>query len=617
MTALRQALGEKAQAPKFIATITGRGYQFIGDVRVDDHEESQPHDHDRRLWPFVAGGSVVAGLIALISWMGSDEPLTSAPALEQFGQLSPRLVTDFHGSHSQPTLSPDGTMMAWLSDIDGEPHVWVGNLQDGDPIQITRGDLAADSPSWSPDNSRIIYERLGPEQVSIYSVDTLGTSPPRLLLEGGANPSYALRSDQFVFTRGRQIWLADGDGRNSREIENLPVDQGFADRMPSLSPDGTLVAFIHAEAGPIGNLWVIESEPGAEPRQLTTFDIEDLRAVYSPTFSPTGDELVFSVGEKNGTMGLWRIPVGGGEPTALTSGSGTFNFPAVSANGNRVVYTDRRLTSKLVVVSPDTGESRAIYESRHPVVLPVASPSGRQIVFFSPVANGAQVMTIGVDGRSLQQRTSDDDGINTLPIFGSDEDTIYYYAGDKFIRQHLDEDRKEVVLENFHWSTRNWPAVFEDRLAYHEIDRTAGTSRSVIKNLTDSTEVELPVTLQAMSWSRDGREMLGFARPPEGLTICDVEGLKCEALSHLGAAVRGYLPRWSRDEQRIFFLRWSEAAECCDLWVVNRDGSGGELLTHLDGFDMKNNYFGVTDKDEVFYNVVDGGDDEIWLVVAE
>ena len=617
MTSLRQALGENAQTPRFVATIKGRGYQFIGDVRVVDSETPHKADDNRRIWPFLAGGAAAVGLVLATFWINANGPPESSTVLDEFNKLSPRLVTDFHGSHSQPTLSPDGTMMAWLSDIDGTPHVWVGNLQEGDPIQITHGDLAADSPSWSPDNSRIIYERAGPKGKSIYSVDTLGTSPPRLLLEGAENPSYAQRSDQFVYTRGRQVWIASGDGSNARKIENLPIDQGFAERMPALSPDGSLIAFVHAEAGPIGNLWVIESRPGAKPRQLTAYDLNELQSVHSPTFSPNGEEIVFSLIEKNGTSGLWRIPVDGGEPEVLTTSSGTFNFPAVSANGRRVVYTDRRLSSKLVVINPDTAERRTIYESRRMVVLPMASPSGSQIVFFSPLSSGAQVMTIASDGRSLRQRTSNDGGMNTLPIFGAEEDAIYYYADDKFIRQHLDEGRTEVILENFHWSTRNWPAIFEDRIAYHEMDRTVGKKRAVIHNISDASDIELPVAMEALSWSQDGRELLGFVRNPGDITICDVESLSCEALSSLGTPVRGYLPRWSRDEQRIFFLKWSASSECCDLWMVNRDGSGSKLVADLGAFDTMNSYIGVTDQDEVFYNMVDGGDDEIWLIAMD
>ena len=433
MSALRQALGESAQDPKHIATITGRGYQFVGEV----HEvlPTTPAVRSTAGKPLGwAIGLALAVAAAFIWSLSPDEPPPTSAVLDQFQALEPRLVTSFHGSHSQPTLSPDGTMMAWVSDIDGTPQIWVGNLQIGDPIQITRGDLAASSPSWSPDNSQIIFDGADSRRRSIFAVDTLGTSPPRLLLEGGMNASYAQRSDQFVFTRGRTIWVASGDGEDVRRIENLPIEQGLASRQPALSPDGSLIAFLHADAGPFGNLWVIGTEDGAEARQLTFYDLEELRSVFSPTFSSDGEEIVFSLAEKNGTASLWRISIDGDEPVALTTGSGTLNFPAVSANGNRIVYTDRRLASRLVVVSPETGDRRTIYESRNEVVLPMASPDGSDIVFFSRLSSGAHIMTIAADGRGLRQRTFDEGGINALPVFGPDGNSVYYYDERNLVR---------------------------------------------------------------------------------------------------------------------------------------------------------------------------------------
>lgn len=619
ITALRQALGEKAQEPKYIATITGRGYQFVGEVREVEHAGAPTRVTAGRGLRLTVAAILVGAVAALIWAINRDEPAPSPSSvvLDQFEELAPRLVTSFHGSHSQPTLSPDGSMMAWISDIDGTAHIWVGNLQFGDPIQVTRGDLAANSPSWSPDNSQIVFDRARPNVTSIFAVDTLGTSPPRLLIEAAANPSYAQRADQFVFTRGRQIWVADGDGQNARKIENLPIEQNMTDRAPALSPDGGLIAFTHAAAGPFGNLWVIGTDADAQARQLTFYDVEELRSVFSPTFSPDGREIVFSLGEKNGTASLWRISVDGGEPAALTTGSGTLNFPAISANGQRIVYTDRRLTSKLFVVSPESGDRRTIYESRNEVVLPMASPDGTQIVFFSRLSNGAHIMTIGSDGRSLRQRTFDDGGFNALPVFGSDGDSVYYYENRNLVRQDLDEGRIETVLEDFHWSTRNWIAIHDNRIAYQEVDREASTQRTVVLDMSDDTLRELPAKIEGMTWSRDGSELLGFVRNPGDILICGAESLDCEPVSNLGEPVRGYLPRWSRDEQQIFYLRQSEARECCDLWVVNRDGSDARSLTHLDSFDYQSGYFGVTDQGEIFYNMIDGGDDEIWLVSAE
>ena len=59
------------------------------------------------------------------------------------------LISTFAGSHRWPSLSPDGRMMAFVSDAAGTPQVWVKTLGSGVPIQITFGDLPAVRPRWS------------------------------------------------------------------------------------------------------------------------------------------------------------------------------------------------------------------------------------------------------------------------------------------------------------------------------------------------------------------------------------------------------------------------------------------------------------------------------------
>ena len=59
------------------------------------------------------------------------------------------LISTFAGSHRWPSLSPDGRMVAFVSDAGGTPQVWIKNVATGDPVQITFGDFPAVRPRWS------------------------------------------------------------------------------------------------------------------------------------------------------------------------------------------------------------------------------------------------------------------------------------------------------------------------------------------------------------------------------------------------------------------------------------------------------------------------------------
>ena len=75
--------------------------------------------------------------------------------------------------------------------------------------------------------------------------------------------------------------------------------------------------------------------------------------------------------------------------------------------------------------------------------------------------------------------------------------------------------------------------------------------------------------------------------------------------------------RWSRDEQRVFYIRFNDKGECCTLWSVSRDGSDNTALADLPGFEMRNSYFGVARDGTIFYNHPDTSTAEIWLVAVD
>ncbi len=618
ISALRQALGDTAQSPRFVATVTGRGYQFIGAVRErDSRTVGEPAEGSAVLRYALAGAGLIAALAGIWMMQARDEaqPEPGIAVIENFADLEPVLVTDFRGSQSEATLSPDGTMIAWISESSGTPQVWMKNLQSGEPLQITNDPYAASSPSWSPDNSYIVYARKSDGPRAIYRVGTLGTPPPQRILDAGLDPSFALAANKFVFTNGRDLFVADGDGSNVRQVDAVPIGPGFARREPALSPDGSRVAFIHADGGPLGNLW-IAPVAGGEAQQLTHHTLEEGMAADSPVWMPDGRHIVYSVGNSGGGYRLWRIDIETGEAQPLTAGGGNASEAVVSSNGRRLAYTDTRPSWRITSIDPDSGQRRTIFETRYIAALPIASPDGTEIAFFSMQSSGAQVFTIGADGQDLRQWTFDENGTNTLPFWSGNGESVFYYKDRALHRVHLDEGRDEQVLADFHWSSKNWAAEYDDRLYYNRFDGSSGFREAVIKDLVSGEEVTMPVAIVAAEWSGTGDELLGFT-PEEGLYICDAATLDCQGIVNAGGQLRGQRPKWSRDGTRVYYIRFNEKGECCTLWSANRDGSDIVAVAELPGFDMRSSYFGVAYDETVFYNHPDTSMAEIWLVAAD
>src|SRR5579863_10769315 len=143
---LRAALGDSADAPRFVETLPRQGYRFIAPLNrpetinpvVTQPDKSQTASD---VPPAVAGNPKPAGwrrsllsaagaaavLIAAGLWLQTTESFWQNPIAGARFQT----VTDFDGVAQESAVSRDGHFVAFLSDRDGQADVWVTQAGSG------------------------------------------------------------------------------------------------------------------------------------------------------------------------------------------------------------------------------------------------------------------------------------------------------------------------------------------------------------------------------------------------------------------------------------------------------------------------------------------------------
>src|SRR5262249_1171992 len=114
----------------------------------------------RRAWLYAGAAAVLAAAIAgALLWL---RPGSRIAARSEWVPL-----TNFPDAVSQPALSADGRMMAFIrgpGSFTTAGQIYVKFLPDGEPKELTSDDSYKMSPVFSPDGSRIAYTRYVPNE---------------------------------------------------------------------------------------------------------------------------------------------------------------------------------------------------------------------------------------------------------------------------------------------------------------------------------------------------------------------------------------------------------------------------------------------------------------------
>jgi len=218
-----------------------------------------------------------------------------------------RQITHVDGDAIKPDWSPDGRRIAFALN---ECSVAIMNA-DGSNLTVlpsqTPGGCEGD-PSFTPDGSRLVYERYDPsiEDDAVWSMNLDGTDRQRITSAGAPDPNVSPDGKTVSFLGGPEdataLFTASLDGS---DLFQVTPSIGVAFKH-DWAPDGRHLAITDNgnDLSKPANIATIRPD-GTGLRYLTHYRSPELRA-YVGSYSPDGQWIVFRL-ENHGSYGLYRM----------------------------------------------------------------------------------------------------------------------------------------------------------------------------------------------------------------------------------------------------------------------------------------------------------------------
>jgi Tol biopolymer transport system component len=249
------------------------------------------------------------------------------------------LTNTDHAREMDPTWSPDGSRIAFASDLDGNWDIYTMAADGSDVQQVTFVTPSHDweyvqsfEPTWSPDGTEIAYTGYRAEESwpDIYVArvgQTAETYTERAVTDttdflSAAQPDWSPDGTSLLYTGywdqyTTDVWRINADGTAAVNLTDPEGEFDGTDVDPAWSADGTRVTWV-SENGTFGvDVYVMQADGTGEVAATT-----DGAEKYAPDFSPDGTQILYQMNYYHPEIWMVDAPPPPAAKRALASGAG-------------------------------------------------------------------------------------------------------------------------------------------------------------------------------------------------------------------------------------------------------------------------------------------------------
>ena len=617
---IRKALGESKNNPRFIETVPGYGYRFVGDVsNLEDEEfvietetlsritiekeeisdaailESGKPGTDKneaarknRLKEYVAAGAILICLTLAFGVYFLNAKKSDVP----FEKIKFTRLTN-NGKVSAATLSSDGKFIAYvLGEAEGN-SIWVRQVGAANDTRIVPPVKAqVYELTFTPDGTHLFYNLFKDNNadLELYRISSLGGVSERIPNVIASYIAFAPDGKRFAYAQSdsaagqNHLVIADADGTNQQTIlsKNHPNTFETQVSVVAWSPDGETIACLvnrfEADAS-YSSIVGVNIRDGSEK----TLSEQRWYDVFSIEWLNNGSGLLISGNDKiTGNNQIWFLSYPNGAARRITNDLSQYNSLSATADGKSFLTVQTNTVSSISVGETGSDYFKEIV-SETGVLNPFVWTADGKIVFRSTADGQSNLWTMDADGSNRRQLTINAQ-VDSRGLCISSGGKYFVFASWRSGKTNLwrvDADGKNLTqLTSGEADTRPQCSPDGQSVVYQK----GLHSKPTLWKINSEGGEPVQLTDFYAKWnaiSNDGNRISYFfmAEDKWRIGIIGAEGSAIQQRLDVPASLKESEIRWSPDDRSLFYI--GTIGNVGNIWNLPLEGGETKQITNF------------------------------------